>query len=171
MSDLLGISPLEAGVVVLSAVGIAVAVLALLRVLGQRSVARLSTFDVVVLLVLGSVGGRVITGYTPSLAAGVIALVTLFVLRWCADKLSRTRWGALIVRDEAILLVRGEEILERSLRRARLSQEELWEALRLAGVRNLTEVAVVVLESNGAISVVRTGMPLDPRLLDGIAQH
>ncbi|MFD1211068.1 YetF domain-containing protein [Arthrobacter sp. GCM10027362] len=164
----LGVSPFEAVAVVVSAVGIALVFLLLLRLLGQRSVARMSTFDVAVLLVLGSAGGRVITGYTPTLAAGAIALAALAVLRWAADKLARTRIGALLVRDRPILLVDGERILAGNLKRARVSEAELWETLRSGGIRNLTEVALVVLEGTGAISIIKRGAPLDPRLLSGI---
>lgn len=164
----LGVSPSEALAVVVSALGIAAAFLLLLRVLGQRSVARMSTFDVAVLLVLGSVGGRVITGYTPTLTAGLIALATLTVLRWIADKLARTRVGAFVVRDRPILLVSGERILAENLGKARISEAELWETLRTGGVRNLTEIAAVVLEGTGAVSIIRRGADLDPRLLHGI---
>ncbi|WP_434612848.1 DUF421 domain-containing protein [Arthrobacter sp. A5] len=168
MWQALGVSPLEAVVVVASALGIAVVLLLLLRLLGQRSVARMSTFDVAILLVLGSAGGRVITGYTPTLAAGVIALLALVMLRWFTDKLARTWIGALLVRDRPILLVAGERILTGNLKRARVSEEELWETLRGGGVRNLSEVAVVVLEGTGSVSIIKRGAPLDPRLLHGI---
>jgi uncharacterized membrane protein YcaP (DUF421 family) len=164
----LGMSPVEALAVIVSAVGIAVVFLLLLRLLGQRSVARMSTFDVAVLLVLGSAGGRVITGATPTLAAGTIALVVLAVLRWTADKLARTRAGALLVRDRPILLVSGESILTENLKRARISEAELWETLRSGGIRNLSEVAAVVLEGTGAVSIIKSGAPLDPRLLSGV---
>lgn len=168
LQESLGIAPVEALAVVLSAVGISLTFLLLLRLLGQRAVARLSTFDVAVLLVLGSVGGRVITGYTPTLAAGALALVVLAGLRWTADSLGRTRVGALIVRDQPILLVDGEMVLLDNLRKARISETDLWETLRTGGVRNLSEVALVVLEGTGSISIVRRGAPIDPRLLNGI---
>jgi len=167
----LGIAPVEAIVVVLSAVGISVAFLVLLRLFGQRSVARMTTFDVAVLLVLGSVGGRVITGYTPTLTAGLIALLTLMVLRWIADLLGRTRVGAFLVRDRPLLLVAGNEILRDNLRRARLSRPELWGSLRTAGIRDLDEVAAVVMESTGTISILRRGHPLARDAVADIPDH
>lgn len=63
MWKVFGIQPFEAMTVVVSAVGIAVVPLLLLRLQGQRPAARMSTFDAAVLLVLGFVGGRVITVY------------------------------------------------------------------------------------------------------------
>lgn len=65
--DSLGIAPGQALVVVLSAIGIALVLFLLMRLLGQRSIARMTTFDVAILLVLGSAGGRVITaGSSPA---------------------------------------------------------------------------------------------------------
>jgi len=168
--DSLGIAPGQTLVVVLSTIGIALVLLLLMRVLGQRSIARMTTFDVAILLVLGSAGGRVITGYTPSLAAGVLALVILVLLRGLADSLARTVWGVRLIRNKPLLLVREEHIIADNLKRARVSDGELWEALRLAGIRNLSEVALVVFESTGSISVIRKGAPLDPRLLNEVKQ-
>lgn len=168
--DSLGIAPGQALVVVLSAIGIALVLLLLMRLLGQRSIARMTTFDVAILLVLGSAGGRVITGYTPSLAAGVLALVILVLLRGLADSLARTAWGVRLIRNKPLLLVREERIIADNLKRARVSDGELWEALRLAGIRNLSEVALVIFESTGSISVIRKGAPLDPRLLKEVKQ-
>ena len=44
----------------------------------------------------------------------------------------------------------------------------LWSALRQAGVSHLAQVALVVLEPNGQISVVRAGQPIHPRALLGV---
>ena len=169
MDKELGVSLVEAAAVIVTTLGIALALLVLLRLLGQRSIARMSTFDVTVLLLLGSAGGRVLTGYTPSLAAGVIALVTLVALSWGAGKLGRTRLGAALLHDRPILLMAGGDVLHDSIRRARISEAQLWEALRTDGIRNLSEVAAVVLEGTGSISVIRQGAEIDPKLLAGIA--
>ncbi|MFC0681800.1 DUF421 domain-containing protein [Lysobacter korlensis] len=168
MAERLGITLAEAGAVVLSAIGIYVAFLILVRLLGQRSIARMSTFDVAVVLTLGSAAGRVITGYTPTLTAGIIALVTLFALRWVAHQVGKSRIGAMIVRDEPVLLMAGPEVLTENLRRTRIAVDELREALRVAGVHNRSEVACVVFESTGAVSVVKRGTPLDRELYSGI---
>ncbi len=165
----LGVTGEEAVVVVVTTIVIAIALVLLLRVLGPRSLARVSTFDVAVLLVIGSAAGRVLTGYTPTLAAGVIALVTLVALSWGADAFGRTRIGAAVLRERPVLLIDGTEVLTANLRRARVSEAHLWEALRIGGIRNLAEVTAVVLEANGTISIIREGAPLDPRLMAGVS--
>src|SRR5699024_5677695 len=65
VAETLAIGAADGARVAASAVAIVAALLLLLRLLGQRSVARMTTFDVAVVLVLGAAGGRVITGRTP----------------------------------------------------------------------------------------------------------
>jgi uncharacterized membrane protein YcaP (DUF421 family) len=150
--------------VIVSAIGVYVAFTVLIRLLGQRSIARMSTFDVLLVLVVGSVAGRVITGYTPSLAAGVLALIVLFATHLAVQRLARRRWFAWFVRDRPVLLMGGAELMEAHLRRAGVSRAELHAVLRAAGIGDPREVAAVVLESAGGVSVVRRGVPLDRRL-------
>ena len=160
----LGLQPTEALLVIVSAIGVYVAFTLLVRLLGQRSIARMSTFDVLVVLVVGSVAGRVVTGYTPSLAAGVLALIVLFSTHLAVQRLARRGWFAWLVRDRPVLLMGGAETMDAHLRRAGVSRAELHAVLRSAGIRDPQEVAAVVLESAGGVSVVRRGVPLDREL-------
>lgn len=75
----LGITLPHAVGVVLSAAGIYVVFLVFVRLLGQRVLSAMSTFDVVVTVMLGAVAGRVILGHPPTLS-GVLGLATLFLL-------------------------------------------------------------------------------------------
>src|SRR3954471_709894 len=168
MEKALGVTLEEAGAVVASAIGIYLVFLVLVRLLGQRSIARMSTFDIAVVLTLGSAAGRVLTGYTPTLTAGIIALLTLFALRWLAQEAGKTSLGAKVVRDRPVVLMAGEEILHDNLAHARVAEDELREALRVAGVRHRGEVACVVLEATGTVSVTKRGEHLERDLFSGL---
>ncbi|WP_396277848.1 hypothetical protein [Glutamicibacter creatinolyticus] len=76
-----GLTWADAGRVVLSAIALYVLVLVAIRVLGQRTMANLSSFDLAAVVAFGAVIGRAILGYTPTLAAGALGLVTLLVLQ------------------------------------------------------------------------------------------
>ena len=78
--DHLGIELWRIPVVVASAIGIYLAFLLLVRVFGVRVLSGWTGFDAVVLIMLGSVAGRVIIGHPPTLAAGAIGLLTLLLL-------------------------------------------------------------------------------------------
>jgi uncharacterized membrane protein YcaP (DUF421 family) len=164
----LGVSPTEALYVVLSAVGIYCAFLVLVRLLGQRTMANMSSFDFAAVLAMGAVAGRAILGHTPTLAAGVIGLGTLFALQAVAGQFRRSRIGSVMLNNRPLLLMAGSDLLRHNLVRAHIVEEELHTRLRLAGIRNTSEVACVILESTGALSVLRRGEPIDPALLAGV---
>ena len=160
----LGITPLEALWVILSAIGIYGAFFILIRTAGQRALASWSTMDKAIVIAFGSVLGRVVLGYTPTLAAGVIGLATMFALFRLEAVLRRSKRGTYFS-SKPILLMAGDQVLQSGLRAARIVEDELYFKLRQAGIRNFSEVALVVLEPTGDISVLRRGELIDPLLL------
>lgn len=166
MTELLGISALEAAAVVLATVGMYAALVVLVRLLGQRMLAGLSAFDLAAIIGIGSIMGRAALGEAPRLAGGVLALATLAA---CQLVTSRIRgWGARAITTRPVVLMAGPEIVERNLRRCRIAPHELAGKLRQAGIRNTGEIAMAVLEPSGTISITRSGAPIDPILLDGV---
>ena len=164
----LGIEAPHALAVVISALGIYLAFLVFVRIFGQRILSGMSTFDVVVTVMLGAVAGRVVLGHPPTLAAGVLGLGTLFVLEAAFGRIRRGVRGAAVMNAQAVLLMAGGRILEHNLRRAHVVEAELLGELRKNGVRSLDEIACVVFEPSGTISVLQRGTPLDPRMLEGV---
>lgn len=166
----LGISPIEALWVVLSAIGIYAAFFVLIRTAGQRALASWSTMDKAIVIAFGSVLGRVVLGYTPTLAAGIVALATMFALFRLEAVLRRTRRGSYLS-SKPILLMAGDKILASGLRAARIVDDELYFKLRQAGIRNFSEVALVILEPTGDVSVLRRGELIDPVLVRRISDR
>lgn len=166
----LGITPLEALWVILSAIGIYAAFFVLIRAAGQRALASWSTMDKAIVIAFGSVLGRVVLGYTPTLAAGVIALATMFALFRLEAVLRRTKHGSYLS-SKPILLMVASEILPSGLRTARIVEDEVYFKLRQAGIRNFSEVALVILEPTGDVSVLRRGELIEPLLLRRITDR
>lgn len=160
----LGITPLDALWVVISAFGIYLAFFLLIRGFGQRALASWTTLDKAIVIALGSVVGRVILGYTPTLAAGIIGLLTMFAMLRLEALLRRTKRGVYLS-SKPILLMAGQEILADNLKKARIQNDELYFKLRQAGVCSFAEIAVVLLEPTGDVSVLRRGVPVDRELL------
>lgn len=102
----LGITPVEALWVVVSAIGIYAVFFLLIRSFGQRSLASWSTLDKAIVIALGGVVGRVILGYTPTLAAGIIGLLTLFTMMRLEEYLRRTKRGVYLS-SRPVLLMAG----------------------------------------------------------------
>lgn len=165
MWEELTLTPQQALEVVLSTVGMYCALAVLVRMLGQRVLARVASSDLATIVALGAVIGRAALGYTPTLGAGLLALLSLFGMQAVAGQLKQWRVAERFLQNRPVLLMSGGAIIHQNLRKVHLTEADLWPTLRLAGVRTLDEVACVVLETTGEISVLRRGVDLDPRLL------
>ena len=161
----LGLTWAQAASVVVSTVGIYLTFLVLIRLVGQRALANMSNFDFAAAVALGAVMGRVILGYTPTLPAGVLGLITLFGLQTVFGFVRRSPRADAAMSNLPVLLMAEGRLLEDNLRAAHVVENELRAKLRLAGVRRYDDVAAVVLERTGGISVLRRGETISPQLL------
>ncbi len=168
MSELLWISPTEALAVVLGTIGMYLAMVVLVRVLGQRVLSGMSSFDLVAVIAFGSIIGRTALGETPRLAGGLVALVTLLLMQGAVGLVRRTRRGALAVSGRPVLLMAGSHVVARHMRRCHVRPAELQSRLRQAGIRHPREVAAVIFEPTGTVSVLSRGERIDPMLLSGV---
>ena len=133
-----------------------VALIILLRISGKRTLSKMSAFDLVVTVALGSTLSTILLSRDVALAEGVAAFAVLivlqFVIAWfSARSPTLERW----VKSEPSLLVRRGEFLRQSMRRERVTEAEIRAAVRAQGVADLASVDAVVLETDGSLTVVR----------------
>lgn len=145
------------GIVRTIVVGIAafIGLVLFVRVSGKRTLAKLNAFDLVVTVALGSTLSAIVLQKSVALAEGLTAFGVLILLQFVVTYTS-VRWPgfARLVRSEPALLVRDGEVLPQALKRQRLTRDELDSAIRNSGASGLEDVAMVVLESDGTISVI-----------------
>lgn len=163
----LGIEPWRIPIVVLSAAGIYLAFLLLIRVFGVRVLSGWNGFDAVVLIMLGSVAGRVIIGHPPTLAAGVIGLATLLALEAAFGAVHQAIGTRGLNIRPRVIMAHGR-FVDTALRRAHLTRAEVYAALRRSGISRHDQVQCVILESTGGLSVIRENQAIDPELLAGV---
>ena len=134
--------------------------LVLLRASGKRTLAKLNAFDFVVTVALGSTLASVLLSSDVALAEGVTAMVLLVALQFLVAWLSvRSRTVEGLVKSEPTLVYR-DGFLHGPMRRMRVTDDEIRQAARTAGHARLDEVAAVVLETDGSLSVL-TQPPAD----------
>ncbi|MBP1473022.1 DUF421 domain-containing protein [Frateuria sp. MAH-13] len=140
--------------------GVYLGLLILLRLLGKRSFGEMTTFDIVVLTLVGGTLRTAIIGDDKAPLAAIIGVLAIFLLdkgvAWaCA------RWPGLdrLVEGKASLLARDGKVIEGSLRRHDMSEEAFRRVLREKGLREVGDVAEVRLEANGKISVLKASRP------------
>ncbi|RLV55672.1 DUF421 domain-containing protein [Aeromicrobium phragmitis] len=139
------------------AVGIAayVGLMLVLRGSGKRTLSQLNAFDFIVTVALGSTLATILLNSTVSWAEGVVALGLLtglqLVVAWISSHWPKVRS---LVTAAPTLLVRDGMIVPEALRRHRLTESEVHQAIRSSGSGSLSNMAAVVLETNGTISVI-----------------
>lgn len=168
MYDLLWISPLEAVAVAIATAGMYLAMVVLVRLLGQRVLSGMSSFDLVAVIAFGSIIGRAALGEIPVLGGGLVALLTLVVVQGSLGIARKRGWLQHAMVNSPVLLMAGSRVIEEHMHRCHVLPGELQSRLRLAGVSRYEQVAAVVFEPSGTISVLRRGEPVDPLLLSGV---
>ncbi|MGC4864853.1 YetF domain-containing protein [Micromonospora sp. DT53] len=73
-----------------------------------------------------------------------------------------------LLKARPTMLVRNGQVRHAALRRARVAESEIRQAARSHGAGELTELAAVVLESDGSLSVIRRDKIGDASSLDDV---
>ncbi|WNB84329.1 DUF421 domain-containing protein [Cellulomonas sp. ATA003] len=129
----------------------------LLRGTGPRNMAKMTPFDFVITVTLGSAFGRVLTASEVSLAEALVTFTLLIALQWVFAT-GRARWPAIarLLDPGATLLYHDGQPMERALRRHRMVESDLHSAAREKGFGSLDEVAAVILQADGTFAVIST---------------
>jgi uncharacterized membrane protein YcaP (DUF421 family) len=126
-----------------------------LRLAGKRALAKLNAFDLVVTVAFGSILATIILSASVSLADGLLALVGLALLQFIVSRASvASRGFARLARSTPCLLVRDGRYLEEAMTRERVTAGEIDASIRNEGIGRIEDVAAVVLESDGSLSVI-----------------
>jgi uncharacterized membrane protein YcaP (DUF421 family) len=103
---------------------------------------------------LGVIVGSTATASGTAFLAGVVALATILLMHHFVTRLRRNRSLAALV-DQPIRLLMAEGRMRREeLRKAGLSEQDVYAMLRQRGVSGLARVRYLIYEAKGAVSVV-----------------
>jgi uncharacterized membrane protein YcaP (DUF421 family) len=126
-----------------------------LRLTGKRQVGQLSTFDLVLLLVLSNAVQNSMNAGDNSVTAGFVLVLSLVGVNALMGYLSfRNKKLELLIEGKPQLLVHNGVVDERMAAREKISHHELMAAVRQAGFSQLSDVHVAILENTGRISVI-----------------
>ena len=151
---------------------------AMVRWIGGRSVAQLTTVEFLLVIALGSaVGDPMFYPDVPILHA-LTAITAVVLLNKGLDVLAlKSDWAEKKINGLPIVLVREGRLLVENTRVGSLGRSELFKLLRLKGFANLGEIRLAVQEANGDVSFFRydpprPGLPIvPPEELAGVLSH
>lgn len=126
----------------------------ILRTSGKRTLAKLNAFDLVVTVALGSTLATIFLDKNVTWAQGAVALATLALLQFLVAALTTRFGGRAAVTASPTLLVQQGQMLESALHAQRVTEAEVWQAVRSSGIGDIGMVAAAVLETDGTISVI-----------------
>jgi uncharacterized membrane protein YcaP (DUF421 family) len=131
-----------------------IALVLFLRISGKRTLAKLNAFDLVVTVALGSTLSAILLQEAIALAEGAVALAILIAAQFAVTFTSvRSPAFAHLVRSEPTLLAKDGRYCEATMRRERITKEEALSAIRSSGGHHIDDVATLILESDGSMSV------------------
>jgi uncharacterized membrane protein YcaP (DUF421 family) len=129
--------------------------LALVRVAGRRVFGKWAALDIIVSIVVGSNLSRALTG-SASVIGTLAATTLLMVLHWLlAQGVARSKRLSHIFEGSAIELAREGNHDQSQFIQHAISEGDLSEALRQAGVERVSETRLIALEPSGKITVLK----------------
>lgn len=132
-----------------------IALIALLRISGKRTLAKMNAFDLIVTVSLGSILGTILLSDDTALADGIAAFFTLIALQYLIAWLSvRSQTFQSLIKSEPRMLFFEGRFLHDEMRSERVTEEEILAAIRLHGFPRAEDVGAVILETDGTFSVL-----------------
>ena len=138
---------------VLRAVVIFAVIWLVTRAVGRRELSTMEPFDLILLVVIGDLVQQGVTQSDYSLTGAVVVIVTIALLTVLMSYVSfRVPRLRPVLEGEPLVLIEDGRVIERNLRRERLTVEELRAEARMHDIDDLSGVRFAVLETNGRIS-------------------
>lgn len=135
-----------------------IAILFLLRLSGKRQVGQMGVGEFVAILLISNAVQNSMNGGDNSITGGLILAAVILALSYLTEFLAfkSKKWEALIQGRPRLLIHQGQ-LLRQNLEKELISPHELGTMLRKQGIQNVTDIHEAVLESDGSISVIRSG--------------
>lgn len=141
---------------VLRASAIYVFIFVLFRISGKRTLAQVTTFDFVLLLIIGEATQQGLLGNDFSVTNAFLVVGTLIAID-IAMSLAQRQFRGLgrYLEGLPVVLIDNGEPIERHMQRARVDESDILERARQSqGLERLDDVKFAVLERDGSISIV-----------------
>lgn len=126
-----------------------------LRISGNRTLSKMNSFDLVITIAFGSTLSSILISKDVPLVDGMTAIALLVALQFIITWLSvRSAAISQIVKTRPTLLMKNGDFLRDAMKRVRVTEEEILTVMRQNGLGSPNQVAAVVLETDGSLSII-----------------
>lgn len=132
------------------------ALMVIFRIAGKRALAQITTFDIVLLLVIAETTQQALVSDDSSLTNAFILIATFLTLEIGFSRLT-LRWRGLDkwLNGSPLVLLRDGQVLHERMHEERVNEDEVLASAREKhGIGSMDEIDHAVLETDGAISVI-----------------
>jgi len=141
--------------IILRSASVYIFMVAALRLFGKKELSQLSTTDLVFIILISNSVQNAMVGADSSLTGGLMAALVLFTLNYILKLLMyESKYFREVVEDKAIILLYKGTVNITNMHHARITMDELEEAVREHGVESYKKVRLAILEVNGTISII-----------------
>jgi uncharacterized membrane protein YcaP (DUF421 family) len=125
------------------------------RSIGRKLISRITFFDFIIGVILGSLAVRISLGPESSPLLGIVSAGTITCLVLLTDMLNlKSSWFRKMEEGEPIFLIQKGRLLDQNLSRAKISVSKLMMLLREKNVFYVEDVDYAVIENDGHLSVL-----------------
>jgi uncharacterized membrane protein YcaP (DUF421 family) len=125
------------------------------RVGKKRFLGQATAFDAVLIILIGSVASRAVSGTAPFVAS-LAATLSFIVVHWLVSYFAQSSSTlSFLVKGHDTLLIKNGRVDQSALRAAHMSPDDLEEDLRQQGIKKHVQVEEARLERSGKLSVIK----------------
>lgn len=141
---------------VLRAVAIYVVLLVIFRLTGKRSMAQVTTFDFIILLIVGEATQQALLGEDFSITQAALVIATLVLLERLFDYASwRLPRFKRVAEGLPVIVVENGRPLKEAMTKEQITTDDVLSAARESqGLERMDQIKWAVLEASGGISIV-----------------
>ncbi len=141
--------------IIISTVAVYLFIIIAIRLFGKKELSQLSVVDLVFILLISNSVQNAMVGSNSTLSGGLVAAGALFVVNYLFKEVLYhfPKFNRLVQGDTVLLIYKGK-LIRKNVEKAKLTMDEIMEAIREHGVSKIEEVDLAVLEVDGNISVL-----------------
>ncbi len=145
-----------------------IVILIMTRFMGRRQISQLTFFDYCVGITIGSIAAEMSFDQNIKIINGLASLIIWGTFPVILALISlKSRKFQIFIDGRPVILIKDGKIIEKSMRKEKVTIDELMLLLREKDIFNIADVEMAVLETNGGLSVMKKTeqQPVTPQML------
>lgn len=128
---------------------------AAVRIMGKRQIGELQPCELVITILISELASMPIQDSNMPILYGILPIITLAALEIIVSTitLKSVKFRRLLY-GRPITIIRDGKIYQKEMTRARMSVDDLVEAMHNEGIATISDIGLAILETNGNVSVI-----------------